>query len=112
MSLRFSSRVPNRGSRFGVISSSFFIKRRHNLPCRLQAQPPCVSKFCGIEERNTAYLAPHLLDAATKRSDWQLAPNLRRLWAQSSAAPVSRQWRIDEKKSNLYRSGSLNSKQR
>ena len=31
MSLRFSSRVPNRGSRFGVMSSAFVLKLRKNL---------------------------------------------------------------------------------
>ena len=31
MSLKFSSRVPNRGSRFGVMSSAFVLKLAINL---------------------------------------------------------------------------------
>src|SRR5215813_11661466 len=110
MSLRFSSRVPNRGSRFGVISSAFLIKRRNNLPGQLRAQSPCVNWLLGIGGQNTAKSAPHHFDAVTGTSDWQFAPNLRRLWGQSSAAPVFRQWRIDEKTSKPYRIDSPEAK--
>ena len=64
MSLRFSSRVPNRGSRFGVISSAFVLKLGKNLRGAPKRGTPCLDAWDWLKSQMGKWLTENRKEAA------------------------------------------------